>query len=350
MKGRFGMPRKPSRFVGPLTGEEKEILRYLVDHGETPRIRRRAHAVLLSDAGKTVNELMEVFETTRTTVCSWLESWEAEGPGGLADAPRSGAPPKLEDSERKVILELLKEHPHSPKQVLRRIPKVIGKTISESTLRRIARRSGLRWKRMRKSLKSRRDDDEFEAACDDLCELMECHKSRQLDLYYFDEAGFSLNPTVPYAWQPIGETTEIPSRRSRQVNALGFLRLDSKLRAYSVEGSIDSEVVIACFNDFCKSRRRRRPAFVVMDNASAHTSSEFERHIPLWEEKGLFLYFLPPYCPELNLIEILWRMIKYHWLPLKAYESLACLVRQLHEVFAKVGTDYVINFASASSS
>jgi transposase len=37
--------------------------------------------------------------------------------------------------------------------------------------------------------------------------------------------------------------------------------------------------------------------------------------------QGLYLLFLPPYCPELNLIEILWRKIKYEWLPVSAYES-----------------------------
>jgi hypothetical protein len=41
------------------------------------------------------------------------------------------------------------------------------------------------------------------------------------------------------------------------------------------------------------------------------------------------IYLLPAYSPELNLIEILWRMIKYHWLPLKAYESFKDLMRSL---------------------
>jgi transposase len=40
-----------------------------------------------------------------------------------------------------------------------------------------------------------------------------------------------------------------------------------------------------------------------------------------WREKGLSLFFLPTYSPELNLIEILWRFIKYQWLEIDAYES-----------------------------
>lgn len=38
-----------------------------------------------------------------------------------------------------------------------------------------------------------------------------------------------------------------------------------------------------------------------------------------WEEQDVFIFFLPPYSPELNLIEILWRRIKYNWIPFDAY-------------------------------
>ncbi len=337
------MARTPSRFVSPVSDEEREILRYLKGYGETWRIRHRAHAILLSDSGKSVNEIAEIFETTRVTVCSWFARWEQSGPQGLADGARSGAPPKLTKPEKKRIVKLIKKYPHSPKQVLNEIPRVIGKTISQTTLRRIARASGLRWKRMRKSLKSKRDEEEFEEAQEELQVLIESHQAGELDLYYFDEVGISLTPTVPYGWQPIGERIEIPSQRSKQLNTLGFLRYDNQLTSYTVEGSVDSEIVIGCFDDFSDSLTRTTT--VIIDNAPVHTSKKFESRIPIWEEKGLFLYFLPSYCPELNLIEILWRMIKYHWLPIKAYDSFKSLVKHFHQILSQVGFRYTINFA-----
>jgi transposase len=337
------MARTPSRFVRPVSDEEQEILGYLKDHGETWRIRHRAHAILLSDSGRSVNEIAEIFETTRVTVCSWFARWEASGPQGLADGARSGAPPKLTKPEKKKVVKLIKKYPHSPKQVLNEIPQVIGKTISQATLRRIARASGLRWKRMRKSLKSKRDEEDFEEAQEELEVLIESHQAGELDLYYFDEAGISLTPTVPYGWQPIGERIEIPSQRSKQLNTLGFLRYDNQLTSYTVEGSVDSEIVIGCFEDFSNSLTRNTT--VVIDNAPVHTSKKFESRIPIWEDKGLFLYFLPSYCPELNLIEILWRMIKYHWLPIKAYDSFKSLLKHVHQILSQVGARYTINFA-----
>jgi len=336
------MPRTATRFVAALSDEERDRLRSLKDFDPARRIRQRAQAILLSDAGKTVNEIADIFDVDRDTVCSWLKRWETEGSVGLEDQPRSGAPPILDESEQQRALEILLEHPHSPKLVLRQIEKEIGKTISRDTLRRLARKSNLTWKRMRKSLKSQRDEEEFRESQEELVDLIASHQAGELDLYYFDESGFCLTPEVPYGWQPIGETTEIPSKRSQRLNILGFLKYNETCLPYAVEGKVTSRVVVDCFDDFCKTLKR--DSVVVLDNASIHSSQEFLSHIPRWQEQGLELYWLPAYCPELNLIEILWRMIKYHWIPLKAYDSYQSLVSNLFDIFRGIGKKYILQF------
>jgi transposase len=338
------MARMPTRFVTKLTAEDQEVLRYLRDEGETRRIRQRAQALLLSNSGRTVNEVAKILEVNRDTVRDWYASWEGDGVKGVADKARSGKPPILTADEQAQAVKLLQENPRSAKQVVQEIKKQTGKTISVVTLRRIARRANLRWKRMRKSAKSQRDEAAFREAQAELQEFQEAHRDGELDLYYFDEAGFSLQPSIPYGWQPKDETQEIPSRRSQQVNVLGFLSLSCSFVPFTVEGTIDTDVVIVCFEAF--SKQLERMTIVVIDNASSHTSKRFEACCEEWEERGLFLYFLPPHCPELNLIEILWRMMKYHWLPLSAYESFQCLVKHVHELLAQVGSRYTIAFSA----
>jgi len=68
--------------------------------------------------------------------------------------------------------------------------------------------------------------------------------------------------------------------------------------------------------------------------------------LKVWQERELFIYLLPGYSPELNVIEILWRMIKYHWLPLAAYQSFKLLSKYLIEVLSQIGSKYQINFAN----
>jgi hypothetical protein len=161
------------------------------------------------------------------------------------------------------------------------------------------------------------------------------------DLYYFDEAGFSLTPSVPYGWQPIGERLEIPSSKSQQINVLGFLNYrGSGFDPYVVEGSVDAATVIACMDSF--SNKITKPTTVVIDNAPVHTSGLFQSMIPGWEQRGLYLWFLPPYSPELNLIEMLWKKIKYQWIPIAAYQSFAHLNENLNHILANVGKQFSI--------
>ncbi len=62
------------------------------------------------------------------------------------------------------------------------------------------------------------------------------------------------------------------------------------------------------------------------------------------ETKKLEIFWLPTYSPKLNLIEILWKFIKYEWIEIDAYNSLKSLKKYLKKVLDKLGTEYVINF------
>ena len=93
------------------------------------------------------------------------------------------------------------------------------------------------------------------------------------------------------------------------------------------------------------SRLIEKETWVVVDNAPTHSSEEFDDQLDEWERRGLHVFFLPSYCPELNLIELLWRKIKYEWLPVSAYESYKAFVQALDEVLSQVGSKYQITFA-----
>ena len=62
------MSRPASRFIEKLTAQQIQKLTELKDHGVTPRIRHRAHAILLSFQGTSVVDLVQIFQTNRTTV------------------------------------------------------------------------------------------------------------------------------------------------------------------------------------------------------------------------------------------------------------------------------------------
>ena len=63
-----------------------------------------------------------------------------------------------------------------------------------------------------------------------------------------------------------------------------------------------------------------------------------------WSKKGLEIFFLPTYSPHVNVIEILWRFIKYKWLEINAYDNFQCLTQAVENILKNFGTEYAINF------
>lgn len=84
-----------------LTLEEKNRLAQIRKTDERYRVRDRAHALILSSRGKKIKELALIFDVDRDTVSSWFDRWESGKYEGLADAPHTGRPPKLDENEKK---------------------------------------------------------------------------------------------------------------------------------------------------------------------------------------------------------------------------------------------------------
>lgn len=154
-----------------------------------------------------------------------------------------------------------------------------------------------------------------------------------------------MQPNIPYGWQKKGETIELESTRSPSLSALGFLTKENTLVPYLIEGYVDRFVVVEVFEDFLSPLDSTRRKVIVIDNAPAHISEFFQLHEEHWKEKyNAELFPLPTYSPELNIIEILWRFVKYQWLPWEAYQSIEKLLEELWNVFLHVGDDFIISF------
>ena len=203
------------------------------------------------------------------------------------------------------------------------------------------------WKRCRRSLKHKRDEEAFRKEQELQVKLHQAQAQHKVRVYYFDATGFNTTPCVPYAWQKQSETLGLPSQRSKQLNLLGFLNKDNDCFFYEQEGRVSSQTVIAAFEAFGQYyldyyTKTHQPCIVILDNAPVQTSAAFMESIQDWYSYGLFVHFLPTYSPELNLIEILWRKIKYEWLPFDAYLSYSNLKSALLNVLSQVGKKYTI--------
>lgn len=335
--------KTPTRFVSALTTEEQELLNTIFKTHSSYNARIRAHAILLSDRRFSINQIANIFNVTRNTIAEWFDRWQEER--SVEDISGRGRKPKLDEEQQKQALEILDQTPQSSRQALHQIEQQMDKTISSDTLRRIAKKQKKKWKRVRLSKRDQRDEADFQASKAEIEAFeTEAQETGEFEVAYSDEAGFALGTVIPYAWQESGKTIELPAKDgSERLNVFGIFTRQNQLYSMVFEGTINSEIVVACLDEY--SLGLSKPTLLVIDGASIHVSGEFQSRLKDWEERDLFIYLLPGYSPELNLIEILWRMIKYHWLPIAAYQSFALLSKYLVEVLSQVGSKYRINFA-----
>lgn len=165
----------------------------------------------------------------------------------------------------------------------------------------------------------------------------------QCELLFFDESGFSPNPPLQSGWTPIGQTRSVePLSHGERVNVLGALRHDGKLIWKTQQRPTVRDDVIGFFDELA-GQVHAVPRIVVLDNASFHKGKPMEKRRRKWMAQGLFLYYLPPYSPELNRIEILWKQAKYFWrrfVSLKGGE----LLDEIESLMKGFGTAFTIKF------
>jgi transposase len=81
------------------------------------------------------------------------------------------------------------------------------------------------------------------------------------------------------------------------------------------------------------------PRVVVLDNASLHTSRIIRAARSGLAAAGISLYFLPPYAPELNEIEPVFRQVKYPEMPQRSHTTRAGLRTAVEDGFTAYGQD-----------
>ena len=164
----------------------------------------------------------------------------------------------------------------------------------------------------------------------------------QVDVFYGDESRVSMQPCVPYAWQFADEKVTMPSQRRGGVSCFALLSRDNrccvKLTQETANAGFVSERLDAL------SWTVVRPTVVVLDNASSHKKAVKGREA-VWQARGLFVLFLPTYSPHLNIVETLWRKLKYEWLRPEDYADEGTLHYAVWQALSAVGTSLFVQFS-----
>jgi len=173
--------------------------------------------------------------------------------------------------------------------------------------------------------------------------LEERCKLKEIDLYYGDETQISEEGYVPYGWQFSDENICIRSAKGKKINCFGLITRDNEFVYQTTTQIINSDFIIELLDKF--SFTIIKHTVVVLDNAKIHQSKKVKQMQKTWAERGLFIFFLPPYSPHLNIIERLWKEIKARWLRPDDYLNEQQLFYSTNLILAAIGKDLKINFS-----
>lgn len=179
-----------------------------------------------------------------------------------------------------------------------------------------------------------------------MAELERLSKLALIDLYYGDESGVSIEPCVPYSWQFKDESVCMPSSKGAGLNCFALLSRGSELLFETTRKRITGEFIIEQLEELSFSIKKM--TVLVLDNARVHTSKQVQERRPFWQARGLFIFYLPPYSPHLNIAERLWRKLKYEWLQPSDYATTDGLFYQVRQALAAVGKGLKIRFSESN--
>jgi transposase len=190
---------------------QQETLRHLTRTDPDPRVRRRAHALLLLTEGHSVVAVARLFETAPHRVRAWRSRFLASGRQGLADEPRSGRPPKLDATALAFLEEALEAGPQvyglpvtiwSIRDLRAVLAHRLGVRVCATTVHRAVQRLGYRYRRPRHDLTHRQDHEAVAATTEVLVWLRK--KALTPPAHFASSTWMSAKSTAIPGWRKSG--------------------------------------------------------------------------------------------------------------------------------------------------
>jgi putative transposase len=302
-----------------------------------PRVRDRLEIVLLSDADWSPPRIARHLGCYPQTVRNLLHAFRRHGSAALWPRP-TGPAPNVTRSERilGLLRDLLGQDRTWTSAQLAEALRPDGIALSGRQVRRYLRRLNAGYRRTASTLDHKQDPAKVERAKQVLSHLKDKAQADQLDLYYLDESGFAPSLPTGYSWALPGERKRVPYEypQGRRVNVLASYAPYGPtpwLDALPFERTLTSDDLLAYLKGLPAATV---PRVVVLDNASMHTSKVFKAQRRALSRQGIYLYYLPPYSPELKEIEAVFKQIKHHEISRRSHTTKTGLRETVEQGFS----------------
>lgn len=282
------------------------IAEALDDPSIDERSKRKLMVMRMHDLNVPHSTIAGILNISDDTVTNYLKLYEAGGLSALLEnryyQPSSSVEPYFEQIKK----SLDQEPVATTREGADRIEKISGVKLSEDQARRIMKRLGLQYRKSAAVPGKADEQMQFDFLNDELLPRLEEAKQGRRRVFFVDAAHFVLGAFLGMIWCLTRIFVRSGSGRQRY-SVLGAIETrDHDLVTIRTCASVNAETVCELMRQI-HQRYPDEPITLVMDNARYQRNSGV---IKLAGQLGLELLFLPPYSPNLNLIERLWKLVK----------------------------------------
>jgi transposase len=287
--------------------------------GRRATYEERLSACEALEQGVSADEIAKVLKVSRSSVFEWQKAYRAHGPQALRTKRTRGPDSKLSDGQMSQLYRLVAGN--DPRQlsfglalwtrgmIQELIFRQFGVRLSIVSVGNILGKLGM--SPQRPLYRSYEQDPEKVAEWKERTfpQIQARAKKQGAAIFFADEASVRTNYHAGTTWAPVGKTPVVSgSGRTRSISMVSAVSPRGELHFQVHETGIRQEE----FLEFCKMllADAGRPVFLIMDNSQVHRAKILKTYAD--QSNGMLtLFFLPPYSPDLNPDEWVWKNVKH---------------------------------------
>jgi transposase len=270
------------------------------------------------DKGMSVDEAAALFEVGRSTVFGWLKARRERGPAALTVKTAPGRRPALTDRQLAQLRGwIIGVDPRqlqfefalwTREMVAELIKRKFGVVFTPQWIGKLLARMGLSPQRPLVRAYEQQPERVERWKQVSYPQIRAAAISAGASIYFADEAAVRTDHHSGTTWAPVGQTPIVRGTGNRlSVNMISAVNTRGRLHFSFFEGNLNSAVFIDYLTKLLHDIDGK--IFLIVDGHSAHRSAQTRKFVR--STKGrLKLFFLPPYSPELNPDEWVWKNIK----------------------------------------
>ena len=290
-----------------LSDDQMAELRQAHRQARHKRDAYRINAVILLASGWSAEQVSQALLIDADTARQYFKRYRH---GGLSDllavAYRGSASALSKDSEATLLSQLKTHAPSSTHEVIDWVKENLRIRYSISGITAWLHRKGFSYKRP-KRLPGKAEADLQDAFLEQYRNIKENKKMCDA-VYFVDAAHPQHNPTIAAHWVASDQSDVIRSNTGRRrLNIQGAVDIDRLDVVVRFDKTINAHSACALFYQLMKRHSDAETIWVICDNARYYRSGIVKDFL---KDTKIQLVFLPPYSPNLNLIERLWRFFK----------------------------------------